>query len=114
MIRIAILRFTKSSDAALAAGFKKLLTPQPIHEMLTRQQEEPMGHFPEKYQLDITYDEAQLLQSAVFKATGNTIQDFNEPRNAALRDLWIRIGNLVSVERGIRHAADDCAKWGSD
>jgi hypothetical protein len=73
-----------------------------------------MGHFPEKYQLDISYDEAEMLRDAVFKATGGDIESFNEPRNAALRDLWIRIGSLISAERGMRNWAADCAEWGCD
>lgn len=71
-----------------------------------------MTSFPTKYLLSLSFEEAQTVRRALYAACGGSHEQFNDPANAHIKELWYRVAELTSEETFTRSMFEETAKWG--
>lgn len=66
------------------------------------------------YEVPLTFEELDVIKSALFDSCGPTSADFHKPENEEKRKLWFRFLDITSEERYIRDLVRECDKFGYD
>lgn len=66
------------------------------------------------YEVPLTFEEVDMIKSALYRSCGGTSDDFDKPENAEKKELWYRLMKITSEERYIRDLIRECDKFGYD